>query len=288
MNVYRAKLVALARRYGLRLGRRRPPTRPAAEPNRLLKAGPRLSPTGDYRFEPSGSLRRRDMAVRALEPEETVQVGTVRERTSRVSQVVTLIAVVVPPLGVVSAMGLLWGVGFHWIDVVLFLGLYTICAFGTTIGFHRYFTHKGFEARPSVKAPLAILGCMTMQGPLTQWVTDHRKHHALSDQPGDPHSPARRPRDRRARRRARLRPLPCRVDVLDEGDGARRRVRQGSLRGPAHPHDRPALPRLGRAHARDPVRDRLCGRRNLAGRRRGASSGAGSSGSSPTSTRRSA
>jgi stearoyl-CoA desaturase (delta-9 desaturase) len=30
---------------------------------------------------------------------------------------------------------------------------------------------------------------MTMQGPVTQWVTDHRKHHALSDQPGDPHSP---------------------------------------------------------------------------------------------------
>ena len=24
---------------------------------------------------------------------------------------------------------------------------------------------------------------------MTQWVTDHRKHHALSDQPGDPHSP---------------------------------------------------------------------------------------------------
>ncbi|HJX48821.1 MAG TPA: fatty acid desaturase, partial [Gaiellaceae bacterium] len=105
------------------------------------------------------------------------------------SQVVTLIAVIVPPLGVVSAMGLLWGVGFHWVDVVLFLSLYTVCAFGTTIGFHRYFTHKGFEARPSVKAALAILGCMTMQGPLIQWVTDHRKHHALSDKPGDPHSP---------------------------------------------------------------------------------------------------
>ena len=28
-----------------------------------------------------------------------------------------------------------------------------------------------------------------MQGPVTQWVTDHRKHHALSDQDGDPHSP---------------------------------------------------------------------------------------------------
>jgi stearoyl-CoA desaturase (Delta-9 desaturase) len=120
---------------------------------------------------------------------ETVAVGTVRSRTSRISQVVTLVAVVVPPLGLVSAIGLLWGVGFHWVDAGLFLGLYVVCAFGTTIGFHRYFTHKGFEARAPVKALLAILGCMTMQGPVTQWVTDHRKHHALSDKPGDPHSP---------------------------------------------------------------------------------------------------
>jgi stearoyl-CoA desaturase (Delta-9 desaturase) len=117
------------------------------------------------------------------------RIGTVRARTSRISQVVTLVAVVVPPLGLVSAMDLLWGVGFHWVDVVLFVGFYVGCAFGTTIGFHRYFTHKGFEARAPVKAALAILGCMTMQGPVTQWVTDHRKHHALSDKPGDPHSP---------------------------------------------------------------------------------------------------
>src|SRR3954469_15271487 len=137
--------------------------------------------------EPASLLQ---MAVQSIQPEEEVApVGTVRERTSRVSQVVTLIAVVVPPLGIVSAMGLLWGVGFHVVDALLFLGLYTICAFGKTIGFPRYFTHKGFEAKAPVKAALAILGCMTMQGPVTQWVTDHRKHHALSDRPGDPHSP---------------------------------------------------------------------------------------------------
>ena len=116
-------------------------------------------------------------------------VGTVRTRTSRVSQIVTLVAVTVPPLALVSAMGLLWGVAFNWYDVLLFAGFYVVCAFGTTIGFHRYFTHRGFQARTPVKATLAILGCMTMQGPLTQWVTDHRKHHAFSDQPGDPHSP---------------------------------------------------------------------------------------------------
>jgi len=117
------------------------------------------------------------------------RVATVRTSTGRTSQVVTLVAVVVPAVGVLSAMGLLWGVAFHWVDLALFLCLYLLCAFGTTIGFHRYFTHRGFETGPLLKATLAILGCMTMQGPVTQWVTDHRKHHALSDQEGDPHSP---------------------------------------------------------------------------------------------------
>jgi stearoyl-CoA desaturase (delta-9 desaturase) len=118
-----------------------------------------------------------------------VQIGTVRPGSSTISKVVTLVAVVVPPLGLLSAIGLLWGVGVHAVDLVLLVGLYVVCAFGTTIGFHRYFTHKSFTAHTSVKVALAILGCMTMQGPITQWVSDHRKHHALSDQPGDPHSP---------------------------------------------------------------------------------------------------
>ncbi|MFN2468405.1 MAG: acyl-CoA desaturase [Gaiellaceae bacterium] len=116
-------------------------------------------------------------------------IATVRRRTSLPSQVVTLLAVAVPPIGLFSAMGVLWGVAFHPLDLILLVVMYTVIAFGTTIGFHRYFTHKGFETSAPVKALLAILGCMTMQGPLTQWVTDHRKHHALSDQEGDPHSP---------------------------------------------------------------------------------------------------
>ena len=154
-------------------------------------------------------------------------VGTVRPRTSRTSQVVTLVAVVVPPLGLVLAMGFLWGLEFHWIDLVLFAGMYVLCAFGTTIGFHRYFTHKGFEARAPIKALLAILGCMTMQGPVTQWVTDHRKHHALSDQPGDPHSPH-----------------------VGYGDGA-----WGALRGFVHAHVGWMFSNLGMEQGREYGRD---------------------------------
>jgi stearoyl-CoA desaturase (delta-9 desaturase) len=122
-------------------------------------------------------------------PATSAPLATVRDGTSRISQVVTLVAVIVPPLGVLAAMGVLWDVAFHPSDLALMVAMYVMCAFGITIGFHRYFTHRGFQTRAPVKALLAILGCMTMQGPLTQWVTDHRKHHAFSDHEGDPHSP---------------------------------------------------------------------------------------------------
>jgi len=160
-------------------------------------------------------------------------VGTVRPSTSLISRVVTLVAVIVPPLGLLSAMGLLWGVAFHWVDLALLVGLYVLCAFGTTIGFHRYFTHKGFDTSPVMKATFAILGCMTMQGPITQWVTDHRKHHALSDQEGDPHSPH-----------------------VGHGDGL-----MGSIRGFVHAHVGWLFANMGmeqgRAYGKDLYEDRL-------------------------------
>ena len=124
-------------------------------------------------------------------PRPRSQVATVRERTTRASQVVTLIAIVVPPLGLIAVAIGLWGVAFSWVDVVRLRRRSTSSTgLGTTVGFHRLFTHRSFETTKTVSAAtFAILGSMTMQGPVTQWVTDHRKHHALSDQEGDPHSP---------------------------------------------------------------------------------------------------
>ena len=116
-------------------------------------------------------------------------IATVRPRTSVSSRIVTLVAVLVPPLGVLAAIGLLWEVAVRPVDVVLLASLYIACGLGITVGFHRLFSHKAFATTPAVRATLAILGSMTVQGPVTQWVTDHRKHHALSDREGDPHSP---------------------------------------------------------------------------------------------------
>src|SRR5205807_936002 len=40
-----------------------------------------------------------------------------------------------------------------------------------------------------VRAVFAVLGSMSVQGPVIHWVSDHRKHHAFTDEEGDPHSP---------------------------------------------------------------------------------------------------
>jgi stearoyl-CoA desaturase (delta-9 desaturase) len=60
---------------------------------------------------------------------------------------------------------------------------------GLTVGFHRALAHRAFEARPWVRALLAGLGSLAAQGPVLYWVANHRRHHELSDRPGDLHSP---------------------------------------------------------------------------------------------------
>ena len=60
---------------------------------------------------------------------------------------------------------------------------------GVSVGLHRHFSHRSFEAAPALRAALGVFGAMAAQGPAGYWVALHRMHHAASDQPGDPHSP---------------------------------------------------------------------------------------------------
>ena len=67
--------------------------------------------------------------------------------------------------------------------------MYLLTGLGITIGYHRLFTHNAFSAKRPVRYALAVLGSMAVEGPLSDWVADHRKHHAHTDEEGDPHSP---------------------------------------------------------------------------------------------------
>jgi stearoyl-CoA desaturase (Delta-9 desaturase) len=90
-------------------------------------------------------------------------------------------------LGVVAWQ--LWQSLLGWTDILVFAIMYVVTALGITVGFHRLFTHRSFKTGPTVRAILAVLGSAAIEGPVISWVADHRKHHAFSDRPGDPHSP---------------------------------------------------------------------------------------------------
>ena len=96
---------------------------------------------------------------------------------------------VLPFVGLGLACWQLWGNALHWHDVAVFGIVYLACGLGVTVGFHRLFTHRAFETKPWVRGVLAALGSAAIEGPIISWVADHRKHHAFSDQYGDPHSP---------------------------------------------------------------------------------------------------
>jgi len=115
-----------------------------------------------------------------------------RPRADRVLQLaVTWLLVAAPFAGLVTAAVLFWGHGLGVTDAVLAVVFYYATGFGVTAGFHRCLTHRSFRASPGLRAVLTIAGSMSFEGDVISWVAAHRRHHAFSDRPGDPHSPYR-------------------------------------------------------------------------------------------------
>src|SRR4051812_10623814 len=102
---------------------------------------------------------------------------------------VNMTAVFLPFLVVAVAVPLLWGDLVGWSDVAVFVLMYVISGLGITVGFHRMLTHRAFQTHKATRYAFAIMGSYAVQGPVIDWVADHRKHHAHTDQEGDPHSP---------------------------------------------------------------------------------------------------
>ena len=98
-------------------------------------------------------------------------------------------AVVVPFAATLAAIALLWNSLVRPADLIIAAAMYLLTATGITVGFHRLLTHRSFQTSKPLEYTFAVLGSMAVQGPVVSWVADHRKHHAHTDEEGDPHSP---------------------------------------------------------------------------------------------------
>ena len=79
---------------------------------------------------------------------------------------------------------------FSWQNLIAALITWWIAAsWGTGLGYHRLFTHRGFKVPKAVEYFFNICGSLAMQSGLISWVTTHRIHHGFTDTDKDPHSP---------------------------------------------------------------------------------------------------
>ena len=108
---------------------------------------------------------------------------------SKLERYANLVAVLLPFAAFLTAIVLLWNDWVGPADLAILAVMYLLTAIGITVGYHRMLTHRAFDAPGPVRYTLAILGSMAVQGSVIDWVADHRKHHAFTDEDGDPHSP---------------------------------------------------------------------------------------------------
>ncbi|WP_437805993.1 acyl-CoA desaturase [Sorangium sp. So ce1078] len=111
------------------------------------------------------------------------------ERLRSVQRRLALPTILIPSIGVIVALVQVFTTGVGAMELWLFLGMYLLSMIGISVGWHRYLAHRSFQAKRPLRALFAILGSMGAQGPVINWVSNHRRHHAHSDQIGDPHSP---------------------------------------------------------------------------------------------------
>jgi stearoyl-CoA desaturase (delta-9 desaturase) len=88
---------------------------------------------------------------------------------------------------ILTPLQLYWQ-GWSW-SLFLFLGVTSaITNLSITAGYHRYLSHRSYDAKPWLKALYLILGAGAFQGSALQWCKDHRRHHRFVDTEQDPHN----------------------------------------------------------------------------------------------------
>ncbi|HEY6122028.1 MAG TPA: acyl-CoA desaturase [Pyrinomonadaceae bacterium] len=118
-----------------------------------------------------------------------LQSARLNAKATRLARRVALATVILPFLGVIVSIVLLWQRAFGFVELTLLIVFYVFTILGIGVGFHRLFAHRGFQTGTATKVVLAVLGSMAAEGPLLFWAAIHRRHHSYSDRDGDPHSP---------------------------------------------------------------------------------------------------
>ncbi|KAJ9063395.1 stearoyl-CoA 9-desaturase [Entomophthora muscae] len=68
---------------------------------------------------------------------------------------------------------------------------YVISALGITAGYHRYYSHRSYQASLPYQVYIMLAGTASVQGSILWWSRDHRVHHRFTDTEKDPYNAKR-------------------------------------------------------------------------------------------------
>ena len=74
-----------------------------------------------------------------------------------------------------------------WMPILTIL-MYLAVGMSICAGYHRFFSHKSYEAHPAVQVFYAIFGAMAAQNSILWWSSSHRVHHKYVDKDWDPYN----------------------------------------------------------------------------------------------------
>jgi stearoyl-CoA desaturase (delta-9 desaturase) len=77
-----------------------------------------------------------------------------------------------------------------FVTLLVAVALIQTAVFSTTIYLHRTATHRALVLHPALEWTFKFVLWLTTGLSTKEWVAVHRKHHAFTDEEGDPHSPA--------------------------------------------------------------------------------------------------
>ena len=93
-----------------------------------------------------------------------------------------------PVIGIGGTAVYTYLTGFELWMPLLALAMYVAVGLSICAGYHRFFSHKSYEAARPVQIFYAIFGAMAAQNSILSWSSSHRTHHQYVDRDWDPYS----------------------------------------------------------------------------------------------------
>ncbi len=101
----------------------------------------------------------------------------------------TGVFLILSPLGAAAALAwYFYYDAFQWQTVTWAVFMAFATGMGITVGYHRLFSHKSYEAAAPIRWLLTFFGAGALEKSVIEWSHDHRNHHRFVDTDQDPYS----------------------------------------------------------------------------------------------------